>query len=132
MESIQLTRILWSCKLSTNIALSSRKCFSFRRSRQLDFGPLLKRNFQNTKLTAIRSETSGNEGSISSAVEGEEISDVISSPEKPGLMLGIDRDDSGSVIGLNLIPGIFVTLIFSLFTLFKIEMMLNYTVRMII
>ncbi|KAG8501942.1 hypothetical protein CXB51_004576 [Gossypium anomalum] len=105
MASIQLTRILWSCKLSTNIALSSRKCCSFRRTRQLDFGPLLKRNFQNRKLTAIRSEKSGNEGSISSAIEGEENSDVISSPEKPGLMLGIDRDDSGSVIGLNLIPG---------------------------
>ncbi|KAK8301182.1 hypothetical protein V6Z12_D04G004200 [Gossypium hirsutum] len=105
MASIQLTRMLWSCKLSTNIALSSRKCCSFRRARQLDFGPLLKRNIQNRKLTAIRSEKSGNEGSISSAIEGEENSDVISSPEKPGLMLGIDRDDSGSVIGLNLIPG---------------------------
>ena len=113
MESLQLTRVM-SCKLSTTI---SRKGCSFRPSRQLGFGNFLRRSFQNGKLTVVRSDKTGSgggfggltEGSNSNAVEDEKEE---KGKEKHGLMLGIDRDDSASVIGLNLIPpsGIFTYL----------------------
>ncbi|KAK6275366.1 hypothetical protein POUND7_005075 [Theobroma cacao] len=111
MESLTLGRVL-SCKLSTNI---SRKVCSFMPSKQLGFGHFLRRSFKNVKLTVVKSEESGNggefgglaDGSNSNAVEEEEEEEEEKKEdekEKRGLMLGIDRDDSGSVIGLHLIP----------------------------
>ncbi|XVE58360.1 hypothetical protein DITRI_Ditri04bG0163600 [Diplodiscus trichospermus] len=104
MESLQLTRVL-PCKLSTNI---SRKGCSFRLSRQLGFGHLLRRSFPNGNLTVVRSEKIGNgggfggltEGSTSNAVEDEKEEEK----ERHGLTQGIDRDDSLSVTDLHSIP----------------------------
>lgn len=113
MESLQLTCVM-SCKLSTNI---SRKGCGFRPSRQIGYGHLSRRSFRHDKLMVIRSESTGNgggfgglaDGSNSNAVEEEKEE---GEKEKNGLMLGIDRDVSGAVIGLHLIPpsGIFFPL----------------------
>ncbi|XP_022763763.1 starch synthase 1, chloroplastic/amyloplastic-like isoform X3 [Durio zibethinus] len=108
MGSLPLIRVI-TCKLATNI---SREGCSFRPSRQLRFGHLLTRSFQNGKLTVVRSDKTGNgdgfggltDGSNSNAVKEEEEEGKEEEKEKHGLMLGIDRDDSGSVIGLHLIP----------------------------
>ena len=92
MESLQLTRVL-SCKLSTNI---SRKGCSFRPIRQLGFGLFLRREFSKWELDGCKMKKKEKK----------------KKKEKHCLMLGIDRDDSGSVIGLHLIPpsGIFTSL----------------------
>ncbi|XP_022738776.1 starch synthase 1, chloroplastic/amyloplastic-like isoform X2 [Durio zibethinus] len=107
MESLKLTRLL-SCNLSTNIVSLSRTGCSYWPSRQLGFGYLLRRSFQNGNLTVVRSKKTGNaggfggltDGSNSNAVQDEEEEEE----EQHGVMLCIDRDVSGSVIGLQLIP----------------------------
>ncbi|XVF53388.1 hypothetical protein PTKIN_Ptkin05aG0095400 [Pterospermum kingtungense] len=111
MESLRLTCVISSCKLSTNIY---GKGFSFMPGRELGFGHLLRRSFRHGKLTVVRSDNAGNgggfggltDGSNSNAVdeEEEEEEEEGKEREKNGLMLGIDRDVSGAVIGLHLIP----------------------------
>ncbi|GMI96302.1 STARCH SYNTHASE 1, starch synthase 1 [Hibiscus trionum] len=109
MESLQLTYIT-SYKLSANI---STKVCSFRPSRRLSFlhsGHRLRKSFRNGRLTVVRSDLTGNGGEFDGladgsnsnpdAVEGEEGEEM----EKQDVMLGKDRDDSGSVITLHLIP----------------------------
>ncbi|KAG4130976.1 hypothetical protein ERO13_D09G179600v2 [Gossypium hirsutum] len=106
MESLQVTRLM-SCKLSANI---SHKACSFIPSRQLGFSSLSRRSFQNGKLTVARSDITENGGgfgglddsSNSNSIEEED--DDEEEEEKNGLMLGLDRDDCGSVIALHLIP----------------------------
>lgn len=115
MESLQVTRLM-SCKLSAN---KSRKACSFRPSRQLGSSSLSRRSFQNGKLTVARSDItengsgfgglddSSNSNNIEEDDDEEEVEEEIK--EKNGLILGLDRDDCGSVIALHLIPssGIF-------------------------
>ncbi|KAK8560993.1 hypothetical protein V6N13_026426 [Hibiscus sabdariffa] len=108
MESLQLTRGM-CCKLSMNISL---KTCSFRPIRQLDFvhpGHLLRKRFQKCKLTVVRSDITGNGGEFEDF--GDDLNfntNLIDEKEKEeenrGVLLGIDRDESGSVIALHLIP----------------------------
>ncbi|KAL4296550.1 hypothetical protein GQ457_12G006780 [Hibiscus cannabinus] len=113
MASLQLTNAM-SYKLSANI---SPKVCSFRPSSQLGFlrsGHWSRKSFRDGRLTVVRSDITGNESefdglsdssnSNSDVVDEEGGEKEVEEMEKQGVMLGIDRDGSGSVISFNLIP----------------------------
>ncbi|KAE8725361.1 Soluble starch synthase 1 [Hibiscus syriacus] len=97
MESLQLTHAV-SCKLSANIYLNPCSSRGF-----VHFSHLMRNSFRNSKLTVVKSDMTGRSNFNSDYLDDEEVVEE-KDEEKQGVLLGIDRDESGSVIALNLIP----------------------------
>ncbi|KAK9204555.1 hypothetical protein WN943_014817 [Citrus x changshan-huyou] len=115
MESLQVTRLLsWKSFLNTAAKAGTTR---FRATTQLGFPPLSKKATKNGFLMIRRSFTNASTGSGSSsggtdAVSGNISSHDSSSPpvedekdeNKPGYLLGQEKDGSGLVIGFHFIP----------------------------
>jgi hypothetical protein len=99
MESLPMTMKFLSCKSSSSS--SSVVVAKFNHSRvfgQVGFAPLWRRSGRGclSLRTSVSGDRIGGSQDGSSAVEDEK--------DKKGLILGTERDDSGSVIGFRLIP----------------------------
>lgn len=126
MESLQVTRLLsWKSFLNTAAKAGTTRS----RTTQLGFPPLSKKATKNGFLMIRRSFTNASTGSGSGsssggtdAVSGNISSHDSSSPpvedekdeNKPGYLLGQEKDGSGLVIGFHFIPpsGMFILLCF--------------------
>ncbi|KAA8533594.1 hypothetical protein F0562_030972 [Nyssa sinensis] len=95
METLQTLRIL-SCKPYLNPAETSRNLVVVR---QVGFGSLWRRSTYRS-LSLRRSVEDRKEGGFRSSQDGSSTLE----DDKGGLLLGTERDDSGSVVGFQLIP----------------------------
>ncbi|KAJ7965335.1 Starch synthase, chloroplastic/amyloplastic [Quillaja saponaria] len=98
MESLQLTRSSL-CKSSLNLTPTKRNLGAIK---QVCFVPLLRRKSGNGSLSLIKSVSGGNEGRLGGEQDG--ASAVEEEKEKKGLRFYAERDESGSLIGFQLIP----------------------------
>jgi starch synthase len=102
MESLPMTTKYLSCKSSLSSSSSSTAVLAkfnhFRVIGQVGFAPLWRRSGRGClRLRAsVSGDTIGGSQDGPSAVEDDK--------EKKGLILGTERDGSGSVIGFHLIP----------------------------
>lgn len=99
MGSLPMTTKFLSCKSSSSSSAVLAKFNNFRVIGQLGFAPLWRRRRGRGCLrirTSVSGDTIGGSQDGASAVEDEK--------EKKGLILGAERDNSGSVIGFRLIP----------------------------
>ncbi|KAK9292211.1 hypothetical protein L1049_020173 [Liquidambar formosana] len=91
MESLQISRIV-PFKSPLNLAETT--------IRQVGILPLWRQRSRTGSLSLRRSVSGRKEGGFSSSQDGSSAVE----DEKEGLLLGAERDGSGSVIGFHLIP----------------------------
>ncbi|GLT63661.1 hypothetical protein SLA2020_362070 [Shorea laevis] len=98
MESLAINR-LGFCKLPINLIQRDSR---FRPVRKVGFGSFWRRRIGNGCLRVVKAVEDGNGGNKDGAVEDEK--ENKEEVKEVGLFLGMERDDSGSIIGFNLRP----------------------------
>ncbi|GLU21271.1 hypothetical protein SLE2022_374170 [Rubroshorea leprosula] len=98
MESLAINR-LGFCKLPINLI---QRDSAFRPVRKVRFGSCWRRRIGNGCLRVVKAVEDGNGGNKDGAVEDEK--EDKEEVEEVGLFLGMERDESGSIIGFNLSP----------------------------
>ncbi|GKU89083.1 hypothetical protein SLEP1_g3272 [Rubroshorea leprosula] len=98
MESLAINRLGF---FKLPITLNQRDS-AFRPVRQVGFGSCWRRRIGNRCLRVVKAVEDGNGGNKDGAVEDEK--EDKEEVEEVGLFLGMERDESGSIIGFNLSP----------------------------